>query len=145
MRLRTQDGQIANQYDTHKLLIQYVHDTWKGPAVYPALTSDAPGVPFDVQELEQAVSTMQPTKAVAPPFLPAAVWQSSPHAVAHWLYPLLESWWNQYPPHVPRSWRDSWVIFLPKPGKLNRSPSDLRPISLTEPLGKMVLGIINHH
>ena len=39
-------------------------------------------------------------------------------------------------------WRDAWLFFLPKPGKANTHPNQLRPISLMEPLGKLVLGLL---
>eukprot|EP00435_Cladocopium_sp_Y103_P006689 s2221_g2.t1 len=39
-------------------------------------------------------------------------------------------------------WKDAWLSFLPKPGKPCTSPDQLRPISLMEPLGKLVVGLL---
>ena len=46
------------------------------------------------------------------------------------------------PPVIPQSWKDSWLFFLPKPGKPNTHPEQMRPISLMEPLGKLVMGLL---
>ena len=141
-RLRGPDGQIADQYMAHSMTVSFVQQMWQGPARLPRYTAEAPGVPFTVQELEQAAALLHSNKAVAKPFLPAVVWKSAPHEVATFLHSQLVSWWNHSPPIIPQVWKDSWLFFLPKPGKPNTHPDQLRPISLMEPLGKLVMGLL---
>ena len=141
-KLRTSEGKIADQYQAHSIMTNFVRTMWQGPDSLPFISSRAPGVPFDIHELEQAISRVHPNKSVAQPFLPALVWRSAPKETAQFLMSLLHTWWTTSPPYIPQAWKDSWLFFLPKPGKPNTHPAHLRPISLMEPLGKIVLSIL---
>ena len=141
-RLRTADGRIADQYQSHAMLADFVRTTWQGPCTIGMEASTGLGVPFTETELAEALARVHLNKSVAQPFLPAAVWRSAPNDVAHFLMGHLEQWWTHNPPLIPQCWRDSWLFFLPKPGKANTHPSHLRPISLMEPLGKIVMGLL---
>ena len=46
---------------------------------------------------------------------------------------------------IPLDWSAAWLVFLAKQGKVNDSPSSLRPISLLDPMGKAVCGILKQH
>ena len=142
LRLRTKDGNIADQFETHALLADYVRSTWQGPCTLPHFSEHPPGVPFSVDDIARAVTRLHPNKSVAMPFLPAIVWKGNPQLVATYLHQLLTQWWNVYPPIIPQEWKDSWVYFIPKPGKACNRPDQLRPISLMETLGKLVMGLV---
>ena len=43
---------------------------------------------------------------------------------------------------IPDDWRHAWLVFISKPHKNGHSPSDFRPIALSSPIGKALLGII---
>ena len=141
-RLRTADGCIADQYQSHTLMTAFVRDMWQGPTRVPAQHTDAPGVPFSLHDLTLAIASAHMNKSVAQPFLPAAVWRSAPLDTAEFLMHHLQRWWGVFPPHIPTCWKDSWLFFLPKIGKPNTHPEHLRPISLLEPLGKIVMGLL---
>lgn len=143
-RLRTAEGQIASQHVAHAITVQFVRETWQGPMHLQMNSERAPGVPFDQETLTMAIAAVHSNKTVAQPFLPALIWKSSATQIAQHLYPILMHWWSQNPPIIPACWRDSWLYFLPKPGKTNTSPAHLRPISLMEPLGKIVIGILTN-
>lgn len=85
---------------------------------------------------------LNPNRSVALPFLPAVIWKGAPTQIACFLHKLLLSWWGQFPPFIPQDWKDAWLYFIPKPGKKCNSPEHLRPISLMETFGKLVLGLI---
>ena len=55
---------------------------------------------------------------------------------------MLTIWWGQYPPFIPQDWKDAWLYFIPKQGKKCDRPDQLRPISLMETFGKIVMGLI---
>lgn len=141
VRLKTAEGKIADQYMAHALTVQYVTEAWQGPATIP-VSGDPPGIPFDIHTLERAILELHSNKSVAAPFLPAIVWQGAPRELAMLLMNHLSHWWATDPPTIPQSWKDAWLYFLPKPGKSCTHPNQLRPISLMEPLGKLILGII---
>lgn len=141
-RLKGPDGRIADQYMAHSMTVAFVQQMWAGPDALPIYSDCAPEVPFSLDDLMRAVTRLHANKSVAQPFMPAIAWKSAPLDVATSLYRHLQVWWGHYPPLIPQAWKDSWLFFLPKPGKPNTHPSQMRPISLMEPLGKLVLGLI---
>lgn len=143
-RLRGPDGGIADQYMAHSMTVAFVQQMWQGPPTLPRYADSAPGNPFTMQELTEAVTHLHSSKSVAKPFLPAVVWKSAPYEVAQFLHDQLTNWWSFSPPIIPQDWKDSWLFFLPKPGKPNTHPDQLRPISLMEPLGKLIMGLISN-
>jgi hypothetical protein len=70
---------------------------WQGPAHLPLYSADAPGVPFAIDDVIAAVSTLHTNKSVAQPFLPGVVWRSAPYEVAHFIFQQLNQWWGQTP------------------------------------------------
>lgn len=141
-RLKTDDGRIADQYMAHALTVQHVQQTWQGADTLQPLSDQPPGVPMEVQDIEQAIMTLHPNKSVAGPYLPAIIWKSAPKELAALIHQLLTRWWSCADPYIPPEWRDACLFFLPKPGKPCTHPSQLRPISLMERIGKLVLGIL---
>ena len=141
-RLKGPDGRMADQYLAHSMTVAFVQEMWTGPERLPQYSESAPGVPFTLAELTADLIRLNLHKAVAPPFLPAVIWKSAPAQVAAALYRCLQDWWSCSPPFIPQTWKDSWLRFIPKPGKPNTHPSQMRPISLMEPLGKLVMGLL---
>ena len=141
-RLRGPDGNIADQFMAHSLTVAFVQSMWQGPPKLPIYHDAAPGIPFDLDELVTAAAKLHTNKSVAQPFLPGVVWRCASLEVASFIYSQLQHWWFQSPPIIPQNWKDSWLFFLPKPGKPNTHPDQLRPISLMEPLGKIVMGLL---
>ena len=56
---------------------------------------------------------------------------------------ICQPFWSDLPT-FPVLWADSWLVWLPKPGKPANKPSDLRPISLTEAGGKIFAKALNN-
>ena len=141
-RLKTADGKIADQFTAHALTVEHIRQTWQRQVVLHPLVDCVPGVPFQCVDIENAIMQLHPNRSVASPFLPAIVWKSAPRELAMYVMQLLCAWWSTSPPFIPQEWRDAWLFFLPKPGKPSTHPSQLRPISLMEPVGKLVLGLL---
>ena len=142
IQLRTRQGHLATAIEEHSMLCQFVADTWKGPPTDFVLSDAIPGTPFTEETLLRAIESIPISKSVAPGFLPGTVWRSHAHTLAPWLFNLLKSWWYSDSPHIPSCWKSGWLCWLPKPGKTPCTPDALRPISLQEPLGKALMGVI---
>lgn len=65
--------------------------------------------------------------------------------VASKLFELLRLWWHSEQPFLPSSRKDSWMVWLTKPGKTPDHPKHLRPLALQEPLGKCVMTLLAQH
>ena len=145
MQLRNRHGTIATPQEELAILKSYVATKWHGPATISCPWTAPPGVPFDVQELERAISLIPCNKSVAFPYAPGLAWREHASTIAGPLYQALESWWSVSPPIIPQTWRDGWLILIPKPNKAPTAPKQLRPLALQEPIGKCILGLITQY
>eukprot|EP00435_Cladocopium_sp_Y103_P073905 s131_g45.t1 len=142
IRLQRPDGHIADRWQAHAMIVQHVQTKWAGPReVHPRDTAFIPE-PITIDDLTRALANLPLLKAVAPPSVPGMVWRSLASVVAPILHNWISHWFRIDSIHVPAEWRDAWIALLPKPGKPNTDPSHLRPISLTEPLGKCVMDVV---
>eukprot|EP00435_Cladocopium_sp_Y103_P036858 s1098_g9.t1 len=55
VRLPTAEGQIADQYTAHDILVKFVQTHWHGPLDFCAGSTVSPGVPFTEQDLVHAM------------------------------------------------------------------------------------------
>ena len=138
---------MAGPHEEHSLFCAYVQEKWN-PALLtspPPLRESwhvAPGVPFTMEAFEHGLRALPAMKAVAFPYAPAQVIQCQSQSIARLLYPILQRWWNQFPPFIPQEWKDGWVVWLPKPNKQPSQVANLRPLALAEPIGKVVVSLI---
>ena len=51
------------------------------------------------------------------------------------IYDFLQAWWTGGRP----SFKDAWLVLIPKPGRPCTGPGDMRPIGLSHPLSKAIL------
>ena len=117
----------------------------KAPAVCRHYFDAPPGIPFALeQNWSDAVAKVHTNKSVAQPFLPGVVWRSAPWEVASFVYlSLLQDWWSQSRPQsFPKIGRTLGYFSSPNRENPIHIPNQLRPISLMEPLGKIVMGLI---
>ena len=141
IHLKGDDGSFLTPTEETAAYVHYIEENWKGPPLQIP-TLPPPGIPFTLTELEQAISLIPTTKAVAPGFAPGPMWKSQSHFIATWLFDQLTEWWNQSPPYIPPTWKDAWACWLPKPQKPATKLVNLRMLGLQEPLGKAVLKLL---
>ena len=122
---------------------QFVQDVWAGPSSLDMTFSEAPGVPFTVEQLAHALASIPGTKACAKPFIPGVVWRQHASFLAPLIFAKLNEWWACNPPQTPTSWKNGWLFMIPKPSKQPVKPQHLRPLALQEPVGKAIIGA--HH
>ncbi|CAL1163756.1 unnamed protein product [Cladocopium goreaui] len=53
---RGPDGTIADQYMAHSLTVAFVKQMWQGPSRLPTYHAAPPGIPFELEELVEAVA-----------------------------------------------------------------------------------------
>ncbi|CAE7584727.1 unnamed protein product, partial [Symbiodinium microadriaticum] len=97
------------------------------------------------QELATELLHLKAGKAAPAHFAPHLLWQlATPHLEQFVSEHILQVWRDDHVSIDP-SWPSAWLIFLKKAGKSGADPSHLRPISLLEPLGKAVSGVLKRH
>ena len=142
MQLRNVKGSLASPVEELSILKAFVAKSWAGPPTVPVPPA-LPGMPFTERDVFLALRAIPATKAVAQPFAPGIIWKEQAHVVAPHLFQILASWWQGTESYVPSSWRDSWLLLIPKPLKAPVVPEALRPLALQEPLGKCIIGILS--
>ena len=96
--------------------------------------------PFSQEDLAHGLADLVGGKALAPQYAPATAWKMSSTVIADFLQPHLERWSQDAA--FPPAWSGGTLTFLPKPGKSGAHASELRPIALLEPSGKVTMGIL---
>ncbi|CAE7242286.1 unnamed protein product [Symbiodinium sp. CCMP2592] len=97
------------------------------------------------EELLHALLSLKGNKAAPAHCAPHALWQIAAGPVAEFLDVQVLSKWRDEEAEVFEDWSASWLTFLNKANKPGNKPGDLRPISLLEPAGKAMSGIIKQH
>ena len=144
-QIRNSHGAIASPQEELLILKNFVEDIWGGPRSIPVSLSQAPGIPFTLPELTEALRGIPLHRAVAHPFAPGLVWRSQSHVIAPILFQILGQWWSVNPPYIPQIWKDGWMLMLGKPNKPATTPYNLRPIALQDPVGKAIIGLLIRH
>ena len=109
--------------------------------IHPPDNGPLVGLPFSRDDLAHAFGSAPVHKAVGPKTLPNLLLRALSEPLADWLWPALQhEWCGTKEPTVPQAWRDAWLVLLAK--RLVRSPKDIRPIALTDSIGRTVLGLL---
>ena len=141
IQLRHPDGTLASPLQAADMLQKWYAD------LYHADASDYDVIsfhwPFSEDELLKGFMQLPLMKSLAPSFAPAPLWRLGAWDVVQFLQPLLHRW--SAAGRLPREWSDAFLTFLPKPGGRGGDPAMLRPISLLEPSGKVVMGLVAKH
>jgi len=129
---------MANPTQAADMLQRWFADLYNAPS------SDHDAIPFhwpfSEDDLLKGFLQLPLMKSLAPSFAPAPVWRMGAWAVVQFLQPLLHRW--SASGRLPREWSDAFLTLLPKPGGVGGDPASLRPISLLEPSGKVILGLV---
>ena len=141
IRIRRPDGMPASPEEIIVMTRQYIERVWSTANVIQ-IPPIPPGVPFSFDELVTELSRIPITKSVAARCLPGVCWKGNAFAIATFLYPKLQQWWNSCPIVIPSQWKAAHLTFIHKPNKVPDRFEHLRPLALLEPIGKSVLGLI---
>ena len=96
-------------------------------------------MPFDTTELQHAFEHASVHKAVCPEAFPNIYLRALAPALTHWTFRMLQSMWIDRPFEVPQPWKDAWLTLLAK--RQVKTPAHVRPIALTDSIGKIILGL----
>ena len=94
--------------------------------------------PIAVPHLMEALSLLPARKATPPHLAQLHLWHLGKDVLLPHLATLCHRLW-QSPHEFHQLWADAWIAWLAKPGKAPDQPENLRPISLTESGGRIVV------
>ena len=94
--------------------------------------------PLGVPHLAEAQPMLPARKATPPHLAQLHLWHLGKDVLLPHLATLCQQLW-QSPHDFHQLWADAWIAWLAKPGKAPDQPENLRPISLTEGGGRIVV------
>ena len=94
--------------------------------------------PLEVPHLAEALSLLPARKATPSHLAQLSLWHLGKDVLLPHLAVLCDHLW-QSPHAFHQLWADAWIAWLAKPGKAPDQPENLRPISLTEGGGRIVV------
>ena len=143
-QLRDKAGRLLDPAEEAKALAEF----WKsvnGTTACPAKVHCELKYTITWEELATELLHLKAGKAAPAHLAPHLLWQlATPHLEQFVSEHILQVWRDDHVSIDP-SWPSAWLIFLKKAGKSGADPSHLRPISLLEPLGKAVSGVLKRH
>ena len=141
IRLRGSQGEALLASEECDLFTQHFESVFKvAKPTFPSAVGPLAEMPFSEHDLAKALAHAPVGKAVGPSSLPNLVLRMLSEPLAAWLWKaLFRAWCCDTSPSIPQVWRDAWLVLLAK--RSVRTPSDVRPIALTDSIGKTILGL----
>ena len=141
IQLRSDTGELLGPVAAADALQDWFRDLYKAEDILP---TPEPGVwPFTREELTLGLLHLPAFKALDPQYAPAPIWKLMAEDISMYLHPFFQE--NYEHGHLPACWGNGQLTFLHKPGTRGQQPSELRPITLLEPSGKALLGVLSQH
>ncbi|CAE7203415.1 jockey\pol [Symbiodinium sp. CCMP2592] len=97
--------------------------------------------------LRTALASLSQHKALPSHYAPGLAWKSAAASVSALAERTILQDWRHDHFWIPPEWRHAWLCLILKAGKTGRKAEEYRPIGLTDPVGKPVLGAVHrqHH
>ena len=97
--------------------------------------------------LQTALAKLPHHKALPGHYAPGLAWKLAAEPISALAERTILQDWRLDRFWIPPEWRHAWLCLLLKQGKTGKKAEDYRPIGLTDPVGKAVLGAVyrQHH
>ena len=138
IRFRTATGLALSPEVELDLLRQHFETVYCGSTPQmPGPSARLSSMPFTADDLRYNLARVPLTKAVAPGSLQPAVVRCLADDLAQICHQLLVREWCHRKVTIPQHWQAAWLTLIAK--RAVQTPKDVRPIALTDVLGKCVL------
>ena len=140
-QLRDAQGRIMTTQQETRTLQQF----WQGVYVsqHPRVPDPLPSYDLPPKLLEDALASLPQHKSLPSHYAPGITWKLAASSVAALAQRTILSDWRLDRFWIPPEWRHAWLCFILKPNKSGRKAEEYRPIGLTDPVGKALLGAIS--
>ena len=144
IRLHGPSGEALTAEEECQKFRVHFSSVFRSESVTPLMPLQAfSELPFSYDELMYALTHAPVSKAVGPLALPNYLLRMMSEPLCDWLWQSLQTaWCSHNKPHIPQNWKDAWLVLLAK--RRVRQATDVRPIALTDSLGRTILGLLTH-
>ena len=141
-QIRNEEGKMVSPTCELKLIKD---DFWQQiyTSNFPIELNEPGTLALDADSFAQALAKLPSYKSLPGQYAPSIVWKLASRPIADLLQRTIFEAWQRDSIKVPQEWRDAWLALILKPSKSGKHPSDYRPIGLTDPIGKTVLGTLH--
>ena len=138
VQLRSTEGGMLTEDAELAVYVKHCEELFDTHAASVSADSslEAPIV-FEAEDLSKAILALNINKAVPGSSAPVAVWHLCSEELSVWLSKWVREHWRGIP-EIPALWADAWITWMLKPGRVPRTPQDLRPLALQDCGGKAV-------
>ena len=142
-QLRTKEGLLMEPGAEAQVLCAF----WRGVNGRCGDIDSTTSTGYDLarEEIAEALRGLQANKSAPQHCAPHVLWKLAADPIADYMEEQVFGQWRQGRAEVPNDWAAAWLVFLSKQGKCSTDPSCLRPISLLDPMGKAVCGVLKMH
>ena len=139
--IRSKDGQMLNPEQQFQSILQYFKQAFSDPTPF-WFSPDSPAPVITPAEFQEAITFLQPRKAVPVNSAPPEVWKACPELFASCLARDYAEGVSKQPSQHSSPITDCSLTLLPKPHKTTRLPQDLRPLGIQDPASKLVARVL---
>ena len=139
-QIRNEEGRMVSPTCELKLIKDFWQQIYTSD--FPIELNEPGTLALDADRFAQALAKLPSYKSLPGQYAPSIVWKLASRPIADLLQRTIFEAWQRDSIKVPQEWRDAWLALILKPSKSGKHPSDYRPIGLTDPIGKTVLGMI---
>ena len=140
-QLRDDQGHILQPQQETEALQKFWQDVYKGR--HPHTPEPLGGYLLPPALLEAALASLPQHKSLPNHYAPGITWKLAASSVAALAQRTILNDWHLDRFWIPSEWRHAWLCFILKPNKSGRKAEEYRPIGLTDPVGKAVLGAVS--
>ena len=139
--IRSQDGQMLTPEQQFRSILQYFKQAFSDPTPF-WFSPESPAPVITSAEFQEAITHLQPRKAVPVNSVPPEVWKACPEVFASCLARDYADGVSKRPSQHSSPITDCSLTLLPKPHKATRLPQDLRPLGIQDPASKLVAKVL---
>ena len=139
-QIRNTDGKMVSPACELRIIKNFWQDLYT--ARLPVVLGEPGTIALDADSFAHALARLPTHKSLPKHYVPSIAWKIAARPIADLLQRTVFDAWQHDSINVPQAWRDAWLALILKPSQPGKHPSQYRPIGLTDPIGKTVLGMV---
>ena len=139
-QIRSTEGKMVSPACELRIIKNFWQDIYT--ARLPVVLGEPGTIALDADSFAHALARLPAHKSLPRHYVPSIAWKIAARPIADLLQRTVFDAWQHDSINVPQAWRDAWLALILKPSQPGKHPSQYRPIGLTDPIGKTVLGMV---
>ena len=139
-QIRSAEGKMVSPACELRIIKNFWQEIYT--ANLPVVLEEPGTIALDAEGFADALARLPAHRSLPKHYVPSIAWKLAARPIADLLQRTVFDVWQHESINVPQEWRDAWLALILKPSQPGKHPSHYRPIGLTDPIGKTVLGMV---